>query len=627
MFKKILFSFATFIFAANAFSQTGCPGCVIDNSCSKPQDVTICPPALPDACFNAPYDENLTFYVPKNLIYQGTAVTLASIQLVSITNIPAGLSWTLDKPSGFYTVPSPDTRGCIKICGTPTVFGTFFITVTVNANVTSPINTTQTQSFTLPLVVKNCGGGNPFFSYNQNIGCDTLGVQFEGTYLASAPKQTEFVWDFGDGTTGTGKKPARKFYSQPGTYLVNLQTQFYDLTLDSVTATVTGDWWCGDVEEPKIAGACTGQPDPLFYFTSGNSTITGPEKTNSRSATWSTNNLLVNNQKFRLKSTSNVIRFIDVDAISANDDGGTATITINGPGVYQFSTVAPAPSTGGVTGNIYIGQILDTVYSYTDTITVNPLPPATAINYLPDTVVCSDKDIVLSVYDGYRYVWIKNDTSVIPLEVASSYTILADPYSVKDTISIIRVEISDTVTGCIRKTENLVLRQKPAIPLFIEFSGIYQSDAYTLVAEQGYSYQWLLDGFPIAGATSASFQPPVSGNYSCLFTNSGGCFDTSNVIAFVVSSVNEVNNFSNLVSVMPNPSKGNVTLYVASNEAEVLEVSIYNNMGQLIRKESIARAGNSFKKQFDFSDFAVGNYVFHLNMNGQSATKRFVIAK
>lgn len=627
MFKQILFSFATFVYVANTFSQTGCPGCVIDNTCTKQQDVTICPPTLPDACFNSPYDENITFYIPKNLIYQGTAVTLASIQVVSITNVPAGLSWTLDNPSGNYTVPSPETRGCIKICGTPTVFGTFFITVTVNANVTSPINTTQTQSFTLPIVVKNCGGGNPFFTYNQNIGCDTLGVQFEGTYVASPPKQTEFVWDFGDGTTGTGKKPARKFYGQPGTYLVNLKTEFYDLTLDSVTATVTGDWFCGDIEEPNLpVVGCTAQPDPQFFFTSGSSTLSPARKNDTRNAKWVASELLQNGEPFRLSSISNVIRFIDYDPTSANDDGGTSAITINQPGVYSFSTVAP--SGGGVSGNIYIGKILDTIYEYTDTITVHPLPPATAINYVPDTVVCSDKDIVLSVYDGgYRYVWIKNDTSVIPLEDSSSYTILADPYSVKDTISIIRVEISDTITGCIRKTENLILRQTPAVPLFIEFSGIYQSDAYTLMAEQGYSYQWLLDGFPIAGATSASFQPPVSGNYSCLFTNSGGCSDTSNVIAFVVSSVNEASNFSNLVTVMPNPSNGNVTLYVASNEAEILEVSIYNNIGQLIRKDFITCIGNSFKKHFDFHDFPGGNYVFHLNMNGRSATKRLVIAK
>jgi PKD repeat protein len=626
MQRILLLTLISVIVGNASFSQSGCPGCVINNNCSKPQDVTICPPSLPDACFNSPYDENITFYIPKNLIYQGNQVTLASIQVVSITNVPTGLNWELDKPSGFYQVPTPETRGCIRICGTPTVFGTFFITVTVNANVTSPINTTQTQSFTLPLVVKNCGGGNPFFTYNANIGCDTLGVQFEGTYIASPPKQTEFEWDFGDGTTATGKKPARKFYSQPGTYLVTLNTKFFNLTLDSVTATVTGDWFCGDIEEPNLPlVGCTAQPDPQFFFTSGNATIKGNYKSDTRNAKWNRNELLQSGNPFILKSTSNVIRFEDYDPTSANDDGGTATLTITQPGVYPYTTIAP--SGGGVSGNIYIGKILDTVYTYTDTVIVHPLPPATSISFVPDTVVCGNFDVVLSVYDGpYRYVWIKNDTSVIPLEVSSSYTILGDPYLVLDTISVIRVEISDTITGCIRKTDNIYVRQKPPIPGFIEFSGIYQSGPNTLYAEPGYTYQWLLDGFPIAGATSQTFNPPINGNYSCIFTNSSGCVDTSNVIAFVISGVNAADNFASRVSIVPNPSDGLITLLVSSLEAETLEVSIYNNIGQLLLKDMVLRHGNSFKKQFNLQGFATGNYVLHLNMNGQSAIKRFTIS-
>lgn len=626
MLKKILFIFTTVAFIANSYSQSGCPGCNIDNTCQKTRDVTICPPALPDACFNAPYSEDLTFYVPKDMDYQGTAITLGSIQLVSITNVPAGLNWEINNPSGLYNVTSPAIRGCIKICGTPTVFGTFYITVTVNANVTSPISTSRTQSFALPLVVKNCGGGNPFFSYNTNVGCDTLGVQFEGLYSATAPKQTEFEWDFGNGTTGTGKNPAKVMYSQPDTYLVALNTKFYDLTLDSVTATVTGDWFCGDVEEPNypIVG-CTGLPDPQFSFTSGNATIKAGYKSDTRNAKWSASDLLQSGKPFRLKDIANVIKFEDYDPTSANDDGGTTALVISAPGVYPYTT--NSPSGGGVSGNIYIGKILDTVYSFTDSVFVHPLPPATVINYIPDTVVCGNNAVVLSVYDGYRYTWYQNDTAVIPLEVDSFYTIAGDPYIVIDTISTIRVEISDTVTGCIQKTENIKVRQMPPIPGFIEYSGIYQSDATTIVAEQGYTYQWLLDGLPIAGADSSLFNPPVDGNYSCIFTNKSGCVDTSNVVAFVVSGIGEIKDFSNLVQVMPNPSNGSLTLYVASSEAETMRVSIYNNMGQELRNEIVARTGNSFKKFFDLQNFAAGNYVFHLNLNGQSATKRFIIVK
>lgn len=632
MINKLRFVAALFsliiVSATNANAQSGCPGCTIDNSCTANQDVAICPTALPDACFNAPYDENLTFYIPKSLIYQGQNVTLGSVQLVNISGIPQGLSWQIDNPSGLYSLNGVnETRGCIKICGTPVSFGTFFITVTVNANVTSPINTTQTQSFSLPLVVKNCGGGNPFFSYNTNQGCDTLTVKYEGLYSAQAPKVTEFVWDFGNGQTATGKNPAPVFYNQPGVYVPKLETKWFNLSLDSVVAVVTGNWFCGDVEEVNFpVVGCTSLPDPQFFFTSGSKQIQGGSKSDTRNAKWTANELQQNGKPFTLESAAISIRFEDDDNVSPDDDGGSFTTVLTGPGQVSFSTTSPFG--GGVSGTLYIGTKLDTIYTQTDTVTVNELPLATSILALPDTSVCGQDTVTLSVYGGqYRYVWVKNDTSIIPLEVDSFYVIPGDQYSLKDTVSIIRVEISDTITGCLYKTENIRINQRTPMPLYVEFTGIYQANSTTLLAETGFTYQWLFNGLPIAGATNISYDPLVNGAYSCVFTNPSGCSDTSNIINFVFNSINDLNSFSNLVQLFPNPSNGQMTLYVASSEGGEITYNVHNSLGQVVATDKIARSGNSFSKQLDLSSLLQGNYVMHLNMDGQSATKRFVIFK
>jgi len=618
-----------FMLSANiSFAQSGCPGCAIDPTCTANQDVAICPPALPDACFNSPFDENLTFYIPKSLIYQGQNVTLGSVQLVSIIGLPNGLNWQIDDPSGFYSLSGVnERRGCIKICGTPTSFGTFFITVTVNANVTAPITTTQSQSFSLPLVVKNCGGGNPFFSYNSNEGCDTLTVQYEGTYPAPAPQVTEFEWDYGNGQTGSGKKPAPVFYDQPGVYYPSLQTKFFDLSLDSVVATVTGNWFCGDIEEPNypIVG-CTGSPDPQFFFTSGSKSIKGNSKSDTRNPKWAAGDLLQSGNPFTLESSAISIRFEDYDPTSTSDDGGSFTTVLTGPGSVAFSTTSPYG--GGVSGTIYIGTKLDTIYTQTDTVTINALPPATSITALPDTSICGRDTIFLSVYDGsYRYVWFKNDTSVIPFENGSSYFIPANPYLFADTTSTIKVQISDTITGCKIVTENIFATLRTPVPLYIAATGIYQTNSATLTAAGGYSYQWLFNDLPISNASSMDYNPLINGNYSCILTNASGCSDTSNIINFVISGIDNINSFSNLVSLFPNPSQGIMTLYVASSEATELSFDVYNNMGQLIVSDKIERAGNSFNKQLDFSSMQAGNYVMHLSMDGQSASKRFVIIK
>lgn len=632
MFNKLRYSamlLVLFMFKANViFAQSGCPGCAIDPTCTANQDVAICPPALPDACFNAPYSEDLTFYIPKSLIFQGQNVTLSSVQLVSIVGLPTGLNWQIDEPTGFYSLSGVnEKRGCIKICGTPGSFGTFFITVTVNANVTAPITTTQSQSFSLPLIVKNCGGGNPFFSYNTNEGCDTLTVQYEGTYPAPAPQVTEFVWDFGNSTNGTGKKPAPVFYSQPGVYYPTLQTKFFDLSLDSVTATVTGNWFCGDVEEPNIPiVGCTASPDPKFFFTSGSKSFNSGSKDGSRNAKWSATDLLQGGMPFTIENSAISIRFEDDDPTSNDDDGGTFTTVLTGPGPVAFTTTSPFG--GGVSGTIYIGTKLDTIYTQTDTVTINALPPATSITALPDTSVCSGDTIFLSVYGGpYRYVWFKNDTSVIPFENGSSYFIPADPFILADTVSIIKVQISDSITGCKVVTENVRATLRTPVPLFIAATGIYQSNSTTLTAISGFSYQWLFNGLPISGANSIDYSPVVNGPYSCIVFNASGCFDTSNVVDFVISGIENLNSFSNLVTLFPNPSKGMMTLYVASSAATELSFDVYNNVGQLIASEKLERTGNSFSKQLDYSSIQAGNYVMHLSMNGQSATKRFVIFK
>ncbi len=611
-----------------AFAQTGCPGCNIDNTCTANQDVAICPPALPDACFGDPFDEDLTFYIPRNLIYQGQNVTLGSVQLVSIVGLPNGLSWQIDNPSGSYSLAGvTQTRGCIKICGTPAAFGNFFITVTVNANVTNPITTTQTQSFSLPLVVKNCGGGNPFFSYNTSEGCDTLTVQYEGLYEAQSPKVTVFNWDFGNGQTGTGKKPAPVFYSQPGQYYPVLNTEWYNLSLDSVIAIVTGNWFCGDIEEPNLPiVGCTAQPDPQFFFTSGSKTIKGNYKSDTRNAKWTANELLQNGQPFTLESAAISLRWEDYDPTSANDDGGTYTTVLNGPGAYSFSTTSPFG--GGVSGTFYIGTKLDTVFTERDTITVNSLPPATAILALPDTSLCGTDTIFLSVYDGpYRYVWIKNDTSVIPFENESSYIIPADPFLFFDTTTVVKVQISDTITGCLYTTQNINATLRAPIPPYVEFTGIFQVNATTLRAEQGFTYQWLFNGLPIAGATNRDYNPLINGQYSCIFTNASGCSDTSNIINFVLSSIQNMNDFSNLVALFPNPSNGVMTLHVATAESNQLNYIVFNNLGQAVASDKIERSGNSFTQQLDFTALQPGNYVMHLNLEGQSAAKRFVIFK
>jgi hypothetical protein len=195
--KKLLLSIiTTFVFIQQNNAQ--CPGCIIDQTCSiSPPAPTLCPAILPDGLQNTPYDENVTFYMPAQFVASGFNVTLNQITVTSITGMPQGLNWeTSASPSNvFFPSSNPPTteRGCVKICGTPTVFGQFNIIVSVVAEVSTPIgNVTQNESFSLPILINSPPGANASFAYNPSFGCAPLAVDFEATILQNGFTTMEY---------------------------------------------------------------------------------------------------------------------------------------------------------------------------------------------------------------------------------------------------------------------------------------------------------------------------------------------------------------------------------------------------------------------------------------------------
>ncbi|MCB0755108.1 MAG: hypothetical protein KDB98_05905, partial [Flavobacteriales bacterium] len=149
---KNLLSFVFVVVALTAFQTNSvlaqCPGCVIDLNCGvglNPIEPALCPATLPNAVQGQPYDENATFFMPRDFTDSGSgqAVTLNSVTVTSVTGMPQGLSYQCDQPGCAYTVTNdPVTqRGCVKMCGTPAVPGTYNIVIQVVANVSTPIGT------------------------------------------------------------------------------------------------------------------------------------------------------------------------------------------------------------------------------------------------------------------------------------------------------------------------------------------------------------------------------------------------------------------------------------------------------------------------------------------------------
>lgn len=76
------------------------------------------------------------------------------------------------------------------------------------------------------------------------------------------------------------------------------------------------------------------------------------------------------------------------------------------------------------------------------------------------------------------------------------------------------------------------------------------------------TYQWYLHGSPIAGATSSILLSPISGDYTVVVTDAGGCSDTSAVFNYTATGVANVSATSD-IKVYPNPASSVINVTAA----------------------------------------------------------------
>jgi|GEM_PF-1172360 len=134
------------------------------------------------------------------------------------------------------------------------------------------------------------------------------------------------------------------------------------------------------------------------------------------------------------------------------------------------------------------------------------------------------------------------------------------------------------------------------------------------------SYQWLncsTGNSVIAGATSQSYSPTVSGTYAVMI-GLNSCIDTSICTSIVVIGVEEYENIN--LSVYPNPSSGKV--YVTS--APKGEYKVINELGQSVLQFSQESQGDV---EFSLESFNNGVYYLIGVQNNKIIRSKIIISK
>ncbi|REJ82312.1 MAG: T9SS C-terminal target domain-containing protein [Bacteroidetes bacterium] len=185
--------------------------------------------------------------------------------------------------------------------------------------------------------------------------------------------------------------------------------------------------------------------------------------------------------------------------------------------------------------------------------TAAPAPIVALVNAAGPTTFCNGGSVTLTASGGSNYLWSNGATSAsITVSTSGSYNCEVSSGSASATSNTVTVTVNNLPTATITAGGSTQ-------------SGIILSSNSTAGSGSIASYQWMNDGVNISGATSSTFTPSVSGNYSLRVSNSGGCSSTSTAMSVTVASISASGNTDICQGETVTLTAGGGTSYLWSN--------------------------------------------------------------
>jgi trimeric autotransporter adhesin len=274
-------------------------------------------------------------------------------------------------------------------------------------------------------------------------------------------------------------------------------------------------------------------------------------------------------------------------------DGNTGLLTADGGTSYQWyldgtaingasAATLNVTESGNYTVDIISGSC-KAVATNDANVTVTPRPKG-AINPTAITI-CSGETGTLTASGGVSYQWYKDG--------------LAINGAIQNTLTIREAGIysADIINGdCSAKTDNEVvasISNKPSGTITPAIASICEGNAVTLTATGGASYQWYKDGLAISGATVATYNASLPGQYSVTIVNgncSGPSANTANV------------SYSNAISFKTTTTAAGCT--IASGTITIGSVEGGSGTGYQFSKDN----GQTYQDGKIFTGLAPGQY-------------------
>jgi len=137
------------------------------------------------------------------------------------------------------------------------------------------------------------------------------------------------------------------------------------------------------------------------------------------------------------------------------------------------------------------------------------------------------------------------------------------------------------------------------------------------------NYQWYYNNSVIPGAIERAYEISNQGLYhvavsddNCLFLSDG----TS------VTSIEDKFNEGN-INIFPNPTSGQLTIEMNNKITGLVEIGVYDLLGNKIMDLSFDKNSEVFQRQFSLQSFTGGIYNIVTRMDGIRFVKKLVITE
>lgn len=580
-----------------------------------PDSLITGPPGVyPDTLEQVPgcqYSEtDITFLLPRDTTTEifGQTLTLPFnyFRIDSVKGIPDGMSWACDlAPACQYDVSpgalSPDTFGCVKIFGTPSIPGTYTLVVYLTANVTLIGNPTdQVATYSKELSVGGCVVNTDCYTYQLEEICAPSLLDLTNNINPAIVPPGKTTWsltrDQGVVYQSIDFSPDPVVLTDPGEYILSYTAEVDTLPwqLDSIVLQTVN---CSDLlDGPDLFWTLTDPGGVVLVNTAG-------APVNNASLP-----LLLQSGTLNLKQGVYTLEVWDEDPFGGNDPCGSGNgLTFAIPP----SSVGPNTfSVNGLTATFWVSKPVVQV-ACSDTFQLFA-PPQVPVIEADTTILCSGDTLTLRTSAADSLVWYRN-FSIMPGEHDSLLTVTESGFY--------QVESRSPQSLCASLSDWIYVEviSVPSPSIVYDGNGTFTISG----AMQGLSYEWYNDQNMLQG-TGASFSPTNSGIfYAVAIDIATGCQSPpTRSLSIILTSVQGLIPGASL-HIFPNPASSYLSVSLELERPQNISWRVIDVMGRTLALGE--GEGTNIRERIDTSSWARGLYFVRVDAPDGHLVRRVLL--